>query len=75
MCRMCRRPPLHRAASRGDADVVRALLAGGAAVDMRDGKPALAFAAYHGHSGVVSVLLEQGAAVDAADGQGKVSLH
>ena len=65
------------AAKRGDADVVRALLAGGAearAAD-KDGVGALHIATHQGHAEVLRLLLESGAQPDARDNGGTTALQ
>lgn len=64
------RTALHRAAARGDADMVCWLLQKGADVDAADvsGCTALHGAAAGGHAGAVACLLEVGANYDATDG-------
>lgn len=54
---------LHEAAKRGDVDRLRAVLAGGVAIDSRDEKgwTALMWAAYNLHSDAVDLLLASGA--------------
>ena len=60
---------LRAAASRGEIDVVRALLAGGGTVDAANayGATALMLACMQGHVDVVTALLEAGADADIAD--------
>lgn len=62
-------PVLVSAASRGDSDVVTALLASGANPGLVDGKrrTALSYAAFNGHKQVVRALLDAGA--DPNDGR------
>ena len=61
---------LRAAASRGEVEVVRSLLEGGASVDEVNeyGATALILACMRGHADVVRVLLEAGADPDLADG-------
>jgi hypothetical protein len=68
---------LRRAAADGDADQVRALLAGGAEVDSVDveKRTALSLASEAGHSSVVEELLRARAQVDLRDGHGNTALH
>jgi len=65
---------LFEAASKGDAEVVRALLAKGVPVDIRDNRNGpnwdqtpLMYAARYGHLGVVDLMLDAGADVSAND--------
>lgn len=65
--------PLMRAAARGDAAQVTALLAGGAEVDAAHAElrlTPLMFAAYGGHDGVVQQLLAKGAKPNLKDAAG-----
>ncbi|MCH7823836.1 MAG: ankyrin repeat domain-containing protein [Acidobacteria bacterium] len=61
---------LRAAASRGEVEAVRSLLAGGAGVDDANeyGATALILACMRGHADVVRVVLEAGADADLADG-------
>ncbi|KAK3237557.1 hypothetical protein CYMTET_52372, partial [Cymbomonas tetramitiformis] len=61
--------PLYAAASNGQKEVVEALLAKGAQVDLADkeGMTPLYRAAYNGHKEVVEALLAKGAQVDLAN--------
>lgn len=68
---------LHKAACRGQTDVVAEVLAAGSCViDARDdmGRTPLLQAAHAGHAAVVGQLLRAGAAVDAADSVGRTPL-
>lgn len=58
---------LMRAARRGDTEAVRALLAGGAEINRRNGNggTALMYAAVGGHTEIVDLLIRHGADVDA----------
>jgi uncharacterized protein len=72
--------PLICAASHGDADVVRVLLAAGARVDLTDEgrEPALQMAAAFGYPEIVDMLVEAGAepqSVIEAAGVGDLSRH
>ena len=60
------RRPLHHAAVRGDAEVIRALLDYGADAEAADsmGRRALHWAALQGHVDVVRLLIERGAKMD-----------
>lgn len=65
--------PLMRAAARGDAAQVTALVAGGADVNQGHAEARLTpamFAAYFGHDAVVQLLLEKGARANAKDAAG-----
>ena len=68
---------LHKAASEGHVDVVRALLAAGAFVDVAefDGDTPLLNAAYSGHAEVVRILLEAGADESIKSSQGKTAIQ
>jgi uncharacterized protein len=70
------RTAVHYAAADGDADGLRVLLAGGAAVEAVDdvGWTPLHFAAQSQAPSVVEVLLAAGAAVDTADRHGNTPL-
>jgi ankyrin repeat protein len=60
-------PALVRAADRGETEMVKALIAAGAALDVRDreyGATALMEAANEGHAEIVRLLLEAGADVN-----------
>jgi ankyrin repeat protein len=65
--------PLMLAALKGDLETVRALVAGGAAVN-RPGWTPLIYAATGGHDGVADFLLTQGADIDAASPNGTTAL-
>lgn len=68
---------LHGAAAFGHAEVLRLLLARGAAVDQTDGdqfRTSLMIAAGNGRFGAVQVLLEHGANCNAADDYGETVL-
>jgi ankyrin repeat protein len=67
---------LYVAALEGQLEVVKLLLASGAAIDVRadDGSTPLAIAAQHGHLAVARLLVDKGAAVDAADDNGVTPL-
>lgn len=69
--------PLHAAAEYATPEVVRALLAHGAAIDAArtDGDTALILAALHGRIDNVVALLEAGAAIDARNAEGSTALH
>lgn len=68
--------PLHYAARDGHAEVARALIEGGAYVDIRDaeGVTALLVAARFGHLNYAQVLVEAGADVNMADNSGNSPL-
>ncbi|KAI3829614.1 hypothetical protein L1987_03741 [Smallanthus sonchifolius] len=68
---------LHRAARKGDVDVMRKCLAEGAKVNGKDqnGWTALHKAAFKGHVEGVRVLLNHGGLVDLIDGSGYTALH
>jgi ankyrin repeat protein len=69
---------LHLAATRGHVDVVRALIAGGANVDVVDaqGICALAYCAVKGHAAVAKALLDANARADIAAGANQMTpLH
>ncbi|KAI3682737.1 hypothetical protein L1987_82937 [Smallanthus sonchifolius] len=68
---------LHRAATKGDVDVMRKCLAEGAKVNGKDqnGWTALHKAAFKGHVEGVKVLLNHGGLVDLTDGSGYTALH
>ncbi|PKV77090.1 ankyrin repeat domain-containing protein [Streptomyces sp. TLI_146] len=70
------RTAVHYAAADGDADGLRVLLAGGAAVEAADdaGWTPLHFAAQAQAPSAIEVLLAAGAAVDAADHHGNTPL-
>jgi hypothetical protein len=62
---------LHLASCRGEFDMVRALVEGGADVNARSrGEVPLTCAAAHGHTGVISALLDAGADPDATNADG-----
>ena len=66
--------PLQRAAEEGNAEVVTALLAGGADSEARRGRhdwTALHYAAWFGEADMVKALIEGGADVGAKDKEGK----
>ncbi len=68
--------PLHLAAKKGDAEVVKSLLAGGADSNIRgwrDYTP-LHWAALRGHAAIVNVLVQAGALVDAVNQYGSTTL-
>jgi ankyrin repeat protein len=64
-------------ATKGQVEVVEALLRYGAKIDLRDkdGITALMYASYHGHSGAVEVLLNWGADADIRNNVKKTALH
>ena len=68
---------LHSAIDKGDIEMVRILVEGGASVDESDafGEPPLHAAINQGHNGMVSLLLEAGADVDAKNAFGDPALH
>ncbi len=68
---------LHRAASEGDVERIRSLLAAGAKVNEqgRDGQTALHLAVKGGHKGVVELLIAKGADVNAKDQYETTPLH
>jgi ankyrin repeat protein len=69
--------PLHYASRAGHLDIVRELLAAGAAVNAATtagGATPLHRAAYAGHIDVVQVLIQAGAVVDLADSDGQTAL-
>lgn len=67
---------LERAAKKGDAQAVSAIIASGQAVDQRldIGRTALMVAARHGQVGVMEVLLQAGADINAKDNNGSTAL-
>ena len=67
---------LIEAASKGDIDTVRTLLAKGADVNAEDndGNTALMASAKNGHTNIVQVLLKQGADVNAKTKSGETAL-
>ncbi|KDO32893.1 hypothetical protein SPRG_02584 [Saprolegnia parasitica CBS 223.65] len=68
--------PLHLATRDGHADVVRLLLAFGAAADERFlGRTPLQVASEYGYFEIVELLVRHGAAIDAQDMDGRSSLH
>ncbi|MHC4201279.1 MAG: ankyrin repeat domain-containing protein [Planctomycetota bacterium] len=69
--------PLHVAADKGHADIVRALLAHGAEISARDsqGDTPLHAGANRGHRAVVELLLAKGADPNATDSGGWTPLH
>jgi len=71
------RTPLHYAALRGYADLVRSLIEQGANLDARDaaGDAAIHLAAEFGRPAVIEVLLAFGASTDAVDASGAVAVH
>jgi uncharacterized protein len=70
------RTPLHHAAVKERDDLVKLLLAGGAAVNARDrsGQTALHLAAYWGRESAVALLLAANADVNAKDNKGHTPL-
>lgn len=70
-------PSLHEAASRGDTEIARALLAGGADVNARDidGATPLIAAVEKGQRDVVRLLLASKTDVNAKNGGGQTALH
>ena len=70
-------PPLHAAAAAGQAEVVRQLLAAGAALDSRDDRDRtpLHYAAQAGKEATVQVLLAAGAALAGRDDLDRTPLH
>jgi ankyrin repeat protein len=73
----CRPQTLHELAGEDNLEGVRALLAGGKAVDERDelGCTALHFAADRGNVDMVRALVGVGADVNAQDDEGQTPLH
>ena len=70
--------PLQRAAEEGNADVVTALIAGGADSEARRGThdwTALHYAAEEGHGEAVTALIAGGADVNGRDTHGATALH
>ncbi len=73
--------PLHRAASKGKAELVKALIEAGANVNakiksgLRRGETPLHQAAYSGHTEVVKALIEAGAEANAKDKDSQTPLH
>lgn len=69
--------PLHRAAARGHAPAIRALLDGGADIEAEDarGRRALHWAAGSGSGQAVRALLQRGATADARDNDSDTPLH
>lgn len=68
---------LLNAARLGHAELAKALIGAGSAVDVhgKDGATPLAFAAYFGHTGVVEALLEAKAAVNQQTADGRTALY
>ena len=69
--------PLHAAAWRGDANVLKALVAAGSRVDMPGhcGETALAIASSRADLAAARCLLELGASIGAGDERGQTPLH
>jgi len=70
--------PLHAAAMKGRADVVKMLVSAGATVDARErkyGRTPLMEAAWYGHPAALQVLLESGASIEmVCDALGRTAL-
>ncbi|XP_078733442.1 ankyrin repeat domain-containing protein 6 [Lampetra fluviatilis] len=71
------RSPLHLAASRGHAEVVRLLASAGCNLDLQDdgGQTAVHRAVEAGSTAVLSVLLDEGCSLDRQDTSGSTALH
>ncbi|CAN0147923.1 unnamed protein product [Lampetra fluviatilis] len=71
------RSPLHLAASRGHAEVVRLLASAGCNLDLQDdgGQTAVHRAVEAGSTAVLSVLLDEGCSLDRQDMSGSTALH
>ena len=69
--------PLHRAALRGELNIIEALLKAGADVNAQNDfqESPLHFACKRGHPMIIHAILERGADIRATDKLGKSALH
>ncbi|XP_036398044.1 ankyrin repeat domain-containing protein 6-like [Megalops cyprinoides] len=77
LCLQYGRTPLHLAAYKGHAEVVRILLTAGCDLDVQDDgeQTALHRAAVVGHTDIISALIQEGCALDRQDKDGNTPLH